>query len=132
LAGWRRRRNNLHPAVRALFDVRVVASRVLAIIPIIHFIRLRRWLGIRWRRLLDNDRGRRIVRIHRYAPIDGKTPPRAPSRPDPDASSIVWPPPVPMAITIPASIAMFAMIPIPAAVTMPAARTMFAVKPISG
>jgi hypothetical protein len=116
LTRWSRRRNNLHPAVRTLFDVRVVAFRVLAVIPIVRFLGLRRRLDIHRRRLLNDDGRRRIVRIRKNAPIDGTTPPRPPSRSDPDASSIVWPPPVPAAITIPASIT------IPAMITMPAVK----------
>jgi hypothetical protein len=61
-----RRRNNLHPAVRALLHIGVIAFGILAVIPVNRFLRLEGRLDIHlWFWLLDDDRRRIVVAIIR-------------------------------------------------------------------
>jgi hypothetical protein len=88
---WNRRRNNLQPALRTLFNIRIVALGIVgAVIPVILFLWLWGRLDIYWRLLLD-DSGWRIVWIIRIVWIARGTPPpwapSTPSWPDPDTTS---------------------------------------------
>jgi hypothetical protein len=100
--GWVRRRNNLHPAIRALFDIRVVALWILAVIPVVLLLGLRGRLDKHRRRLLDDDWRRRIERIRSAPPPRPpsqprtRSPPPPPPRPDPNTPANI--------ITRPASI----------------------------
>ena len=82
--GWRRLRNDLHPSARATFHIRVIALRILTIIPVI--IRLLLRLDNHRRLLLDDDRRRGVIAIRvprwsndqRAAPVETERGPRAP------------------------------------------------------
>jgi len=83
-----RRRNNLQPALRTLFNIGIVPLGIRTVIPVILFLLLWGRFYIYRLLLLVDDRWCRIVWIVRIG-IVRITPPRTPSRSDPDTSTII-------------------------------------------
>jgi hypothetical protein len=83
-----RRRNNLQPALRTLLNIGIVPLGIRTVIPVILFLLLWGRFYIYRLLLLIDDRWCRIVWIVRIG-IFRITPPRTPSRSDPDTSTII-------------------------------------------
>jgi hypothetical protein len=86
-----RRRNNLQPALRTLFNIGIVPLGIRTVIPVILFLLLWGRFYIYRLLLLVDDRWCRIVWIVWIVRIGivRITPPRTPSRSDPDTSTII-------------------------------------------